>query len=161
MRAPPSDQPYLRVAYGEQELEFIVQPWFDVDVLPEREAARQYDVVIAGVGAPRDATLYEALGAAEPLVAGLRPVVREGGALVIPARLDEGAGSGDLEGRVEPLLARCLVVIAASEAPEAVRLARLRASVDVEEALDIAFEHIGRPRRASVLLVPRVSGLGA
>jgi hypothetical protein len=36
-----------------------------------------------------------------------------------------------------------------------VRLAKLRAAVDVEEALDIAYEHIGRPQRASVLLVPR------
>jgi hypothetical protein len=36
-----------------------------------------------------------------------------------------------------------------------VRLAKLRAAVDVEEALDIAYEHIGRPTRASVLLVPR------
>jgi hypothetical protein len=51
-------------------------------------------------------------------------------------------------------LQHCLVIIAASEAPEVVRLAKLRAAVDVEEALDIAYEHIGRPTRASVLLVP-------
>ena len=38
---------------------------------------------------------------------------------------------------------------------EIVRIANLRAAVDVEEALDIAYEHIGRPQRASVLLVPR------
>jgi hypothetical protein len=31
----------------------------------------------------------------------------------------------------------------------------MRAAVDVEEGLDIAYEHIGRPVRASVLLVPR------
>jgi len=49
-----------------------------------------------------------------------------------------------------------LIVIAASEAPEVVRLARLRAAVDVEEGLDIAYEHIGRPPQARVLLVPRV-----
>jgi len=47
------------------------------------------------------------------------------------------------------------IIVAASEAPEVVRLAKLRAAVDVEEALDIAYEHIGRPQRASVLLVPR------
>ena len=49
----------------------------------------------------------------------------------------------------------CQVIVAASEAPEVVRLAKLRAAVDVEEGLDIAYEHIGRPARASVLLVPR------
>ena len=52
-------------------------------------------------------------------------------------------------------LQHCQIVVAASEAPEVVRLAKLRAAVDVEEALDIAYEHIGRPTRASVLLVPR------
>src|SRR4029077_19127319 len=51
-------------------------------------------------------------------------------------------------------LQHCLVIVAASEAPEIVRLAKLRAAVDFEEALDIAYEHIGRPTRASVLLVP-------
>ncbi|MGH2450633.1 MAG: hypothetical protein ACRDGE_05070, partial [Candidatus Limnocylindria bacterium] len=52
-------------------------------------------------------------------------------------------------------LQHCAIIVAASEAPEVVRLAKLRAAVDVEEALDIAYEHIGRPDRASVLLVPR------
>ena len=51
-------------------------------------------------------------------------------------------------------LQHCQVIVAASEAPEVVRLAKLRAAVDVEEALDIAYEHVGRPTRASVLLVP-------
>jgi hypothetical protein len=46
-------------------------------------------------------------------------------------------------------------VVAASEAPEIVRLAKLRAAVDVEEALEIAYEHIGRPKKASLLIVPR------
>src|SRR6266545_2065694 len=52
-------------------------------------------------------------------------------------------------------LQHCMLIVAASESPEVVRLAKLRAAVDVEEALDIAYEHIGRPQRASVLLVPR------
>jgi hypothetical protein len=51
-------------------------------------------------------------------------------------------------------LQHCMLIVAASEAPEVVRLAKMRAAVDVEEALDIAYEHIGRPTRASVLLVP-------
>jgi len=111
--------------------------------------------------------------------------VREGGAVIIPAQLDEGAGEGPGEQRFFAALERagspsavvdearhhfaggeqravmlaltlqhCQVIVAASEAPEVVRLAKLRAAVDVEEALDIAYEHIDRPTRASVLLVP-------
>jgi nickel-dependent lactate racemase len=150
-----------------------------------RPIAKQYDVVIAGVGKPKDANLYQASRAATYLRFAPTPVVREGGAIIIAAQLDEGAGDGAGEQRFLGALERaespaavvdaarrhfeggeqravmlaltlqhCLVIVAASEAPEIVRLAKLRAAVDVEEALDIAYEHIGRPTRASVLLVP-------
>jgi nickel-dependent lactate racemase len=150
-----------------------------------RPIAKQYDIVIAGVGSPKDANLYQASRAATYLRFAPTPVVREGGAIIIAARLDEGAGDGPGEQRFLAALERaespaavvdaarrhfeggeqravmlaltlqhCLVIVAASEAPEIVRLAKLRAAVDVEEALDIAYEHIGRPTRASVLLVP-------
>jgi nickel-dependent lactate racemase len=151
-----------------------------------RPIAKQYDIVIAGVGKPKDANLYQASRAATYLRFAPTPVVREGGAIIIAAQLEEGAGEGAGEQRFLAALERaespaavvegarrhfeggeqravmvaltlqhCLVIIAASEAPEVVRLAKLRAAVDVEEALDIAYEHIGRPTRASVLLVPR------
>src|SRR5438309_1121834 len=151
-----------------------------------RPIAKQYDIVIAGVGKPKDANLYQASRAATYLRFAPTPVVREGGAIIIAAQLDEGAGDGAGEQRFLAALERaespaavidaarrhfeggeqravmlaltlehCLVIVAASEAPEVVRLAKLRAAVDVEEALDIAYEHIGRPARASVLLVPR------
>jgi nickel-dependent lactate racemase len=147
---------------------------------------KQYDIVIAGVGKPKDVNLYQASRAATYLRFAPTPVVREGGAIIIPAQLDEGAGDGVGEQRflaalenaespaavveearrhfaggeqravmVALTLQHCLVIVAASESPEVVRLAKLRAAVDVEEALDIAYEHIGRPARASVLLVPR------
>ena len=147
--------------------------------------AKQYDIVIAGVGKPKDVNLYQATRAATYLRFAPTPVVREGGAIIIAAQLDEGAGDGAGERRFLAALERaespaavidaarqhfeggeqravmlaltlehCLVIVAASEAPEVVRLAKLRAAVDVEEALDIAYEHIGRPTRASVLLVP-------
>jgi lactate racemase len=150
-----------------------------------RPIAKQYDIVIAGVGKPKDVNLYQASRAATYLRFAPTPVVREGGAIIIAAQLDEGAGEGAGEQRFFAALERaespaavveaarrhfeggeqravmvaltlqhCLVIIAASEAPEIVRLAKLRAAVDVEEALDIAYEHIGRPARASVLLVP-------
>jgi nickel-dependent lactate racemase len=151
-----------------------------------RTIDRQYDIAIAGVGKPKDTSLYQASRAATYLRFAPTPVVREGGAIIIPAQLDEGAGEGAGEQRFFAALERaespaavidaarrhfeggeqravmvaltlqhCLVIVAASEAPEVVRLAKLRAAVDVEEALDIAYEHIGRPQRASVLLVPR------
>ncbi len=150
-----------------------------------RPIAKQYDIVIAGVGKPKDVNLYQASRAATYLRFAPTPVVREGGAIMIPAQLDEGAGDGPGEQRflaalehaespaavVEEArrhfaggeqravmlaltLQHCLVIVAASESPEVVRLAKLRAAVDVEEALDIAYEHIGRPEHASVLLVP-------
>ena len=151
-----------------------------------RPIAKQYDIVIAGVGAPKDVNLYQASRAATYLRFAPTPVVREGGSIILPAKLDEGAGEGAGEQRflhalesaespaavveaarrhfeggeqravmVALTLQHCQIVVAASEAPEVVRLAKLRAAVDVEEALDIAYEHIGRPTRASVLLVPR------
>ena len=235
----------LRVPYGEGEIEFMIQPWFEVDVVgsaaaepigdlaaavrealrgplgspPLREVAaaavaaaapRRPRVVIAvtdltracpddvlvppmleelragGVGAPKDVNLYQASRAATYLRFAPTPVVREGGAIIVPAQLGEGAGEGAGEQRflaalqnaespaavveearrhfaggeqravmVALTLQHCAIIVAASEAPEIVRLAKLRAAVDVEEALDIAYEHIGRPARASVLLVPR------
>src|SRR6266511_1347168 len=151
-----------------------------------RPIPKQYDIVIAGVGHPKDVNLYQASRAATYLRFAPTPVVREGGAIIIPARLEEGAGEGPGEQRFLAALERaaspaavvedarrhfaggeqravmvaltlewCQVIVAASESPEVVRLAKLRAAVDVEEALDIAYEHIGRPQRASVLLVPR------
>ena len=151
-----------------------------------RPIAKQYDIAIAGVGAPKDVNLYQASRAATYLRFAPTPVVREGGSIIVPAQLPEGAGEGAGEQRflaaleqaespaavveaarrhfaggeqravmVALTLQHCQIVVAASEAPEVVRLAKLRAAVDVEEALDIAYEHIGRPKRASVLLVPR------
>ncbi len=147
---------------------------------------KQYDIAIAGVGAPKDVNLYQASRAATYLRFAPTPVVREGGAIILPAKLDEGAGEGAGEQRflaalesaespaavveaarrhfeggaqravmVALTLQHCQIIVAASESPEIVRLAKLRAAVDVEEALDMAYEHIGRPQRASVLLVPR------
>jgi nickel-dependent lactate racemase len=150
-----------------------------------RTIGKQYDIVIAGVGKPKDVNLYQASRAATYLRFAPTAVVREGGAIIVPAQLEDGAGEGAGEQRFLAALERaaspaavveearrsfaggeqravmvaltlqhCLVIVAASESPEVVRLAKMRAAVDVEEALDIAYEHIGRPEHASVLLVP-------
>ena len=144
MQRAPGEERIFRVPYGDGELEFMAQPWFDVDVRPA--PGRAYDIVIVGVGKPDDADLHRASRAA----ARASEFAREGAAVILPAQLDEGEGDGP------PNTVDALVIVAASESPEIVRVAGWRAAVDVEEALDIAYEHTGRPARASVLLIPRV-----
>ena len=54
----------------------------------------EYDVVIAGVGYPKDANLYQASRAASYVFFAPTPVVKEEGVLITPARCEEGAGQG-------------------------------------------------------------------
>jgi nickel-dependent lactate racemase len=58
-----------------------------------------YDAVLAGVGAPKDANLYQATRAATYVALGDYDPVRSGGRIVLPARLPEGAGEGTGEKR--------------------------------------------------------------
>ena len=117
----------------------MLQPWFDL------AAATGCDIVVTGVGGPLGSDLGQVLRA----TASTRALARDGGAVVIAAQLDEGKGDA------EPVADGRFVIVAASESPEIVRLAGLRAAVDVEEGLDLAYEHIGRPPRASVRIVAR------
>jgi nickel-dependent lactate racemase len=55
---------------------------------------QQYDVVIGGVGYPKDTNLYQASRAASYLFFAPTPVVKEGGFLIIAAPCQEGAGDG-------------------------------------------------------------------
>jgi len=59
----------------------------------------EYDAVLAGIGAPKDANLYQASRGATYVVLGAHNPLREGGRVVIPARLPEGAGEGRGERR--------------------------------------------------------------
>ncbi|WP_255192377.1 lactate racemase domain-containing protein [Natronobeatus ordinarius] len=61
--------------------------------------SREYDAVVCGVGAPKDANLYQATRAATYVALGDRNPLREGGRLVVPATLEEGAGEGKGERR--------------------------------------------------------------
>jgi nickel-dependent lactate racemase len=54
----------------------------------------QYDIAIGGVGFPKDTNLYQASRAPSYLFFAPTPVVRPGGFLIIPARCEEGVGSG-------------------------------------------------------------------
>ncbi|MFB6173909.1 MAG: lactate racemase domain-containing protein [Halobacteriales archaeon] len=58
-----------------------------------------YDAVVAGVGAPKDANLYQSTRAATYVALGAHNPLRDGGRIVIPAALPEGAGDGTGERR--------------------------------------------------------------
>ena len=58
-----------------------------------------YDAVVAGVGAPKDANLYQATRAATYVVLGAHNPLGDGGRVVVPAALPEGAGEGTGEQR--------------------------------------------------------------
>ncbi len=55
---------------------------------------QSYDVVVGGVGYPKDTNLYQASRAASYLFFAPSPVVRDGGFLIIAAPCEEGAGDG-------------------------------------------------------------------
>jgi nickel-dependent lactate racemase len=63
------------------------------------EVARRVDVAIAGVGAGKDANLYQATRAVTYLHYAPTPAVRAGGVYLLPATLTEGAGGGAGERR--------------------------------------------------------------
>ena len=60
---------------------------------------RQVDVAVAGVGFPKDASIYQACRAASYLHFAPVPVVKDGGAIIVPAPTPEGAGQGTGEKR--------------------------------------------------------------
>ncbi|MEY7852000.1 lactate racemase domain-containing protein [Natrarchaeobius sp. A-rgal3] len=60
---------------------------------------REFDAVVCGVGAPKDANLYQATRGGTYVALGDRNPVRPGGRLVVPAALSEGAGDGTGEAR--------------------------------------------------------------
>jgi nickel-dependent lactate racemase len=83
----------LRVAAGHpdkayRELVGFARSVYEVPI-PQR-----YDIVIGGVGFPKDSNLYQASRAPSYLFFAPTSVVRPGGYLIIPARCEEGAGSG-------------------------------------------------------------------
>ncbi|MFP8951913.1 lactate racemase domain-containing protein [Natrialbaceae archaeon A-arb3/5] len=59
----------------------------------------EYDAVVCGVGAPKDANLYQATRGATYVALGDRNPLQSDGRLVVPAALPEGAGEGTGEER--------------------------------------------------------------
>jgi nickel-dependent lactate racemase len=87
------DKRILRVAAGDPKLAFQDLAGFARSVY-EVPIPGQYDIVIGGVGFPKDSNLYQASRAATYLFFAPTPVVRPGGFIIIPARCQEGAGEG-------------------------------------------------------------------
>jgi nickel-dependent lactate racemase len=83
----------LRVAAGDPELALKDLVDFARSVY-EVPIPHQYDIAIAGVGFPKDSNLYQASRAPSYLFFAPVPVVRPGGYFIIPARCEEGAGTG-------------------------------------------------------------------
>ena len=71
-----------------------------------RETTRTYDLVVAGVPAPKDASLYQATRAATYIALAAPPAVRDGGLIVLCAGLSDGAGDGPGELNFAALLRR-------------------------------------------------------
>jgi lactate racemase len=87
------DKRILRVAAGQPGLAFQDLARFAKSVY-EVSIPHQYDIVIGGVGFPKDTNLYQASRAPSYLFFAPIPVVRQGGFFIIPARCEEGAGTG-------------------------------------------------------------------
>ncbi len=87
------DKRILRVTAGDPERAFHDLVAFARSVY-EVPIPHQYDIAIGGVGFPKDSNLYQASRAPSYLHFAPTPVVRPGGFYIIPARCEEGAGSG-------------------------------------------------------------------
>jgi nickel-dependent lactate racemase len=87
------DKRVLRVRAGDPELAFQDLVAFAKSVY-EIPILSQFDIAIGGVGYPKDTNLYQASRAPSYLFFAPVPVVRPGGFFIIPARCEEGAGSG-------------------------------------------------------------------
>lgn len=87
------DKRPLRVAAGDPEQAFRELVDFAKSVY-EVPIYQQFDIAIGGVGFPKDVNLYQASRAPSYLFFAPTPVVRRGGFFIIPARCEEGAGTG-------------------------------------------------------------------
>jgi lactate racemase len=87
------DKRLLRVTAGDPDAAFkdLVDYARSVYEVP---IPRQYEIAIGGVGFPKDSNLYQASRAPSYLFFAPTCVLRPGGYFIIPARCEEGAGSG-------------------------------------------------------------------
>jgi lactate racemase len=142
---------------------------------------KSYNVVICGVGHPRDSNLYQTTRAASYLFFAHKPVIKEGGYLIIPAKCEEGAGKGigekrfytmlknnsieEILKRTEPfkageqrafftasVLKKCKIIIVGSKSPKIISEGKMIPSINMEQALDLVKKQLGN--NIKILLVP-------
>ena len=141
---------------------------------------KSYDIVICGVGYPRDSNLYQATRAASYLYFAKKPIINSGGYIIIPAPCPEGAGDGIGEKRffsmlknysledilnldrtfqageqrsyfIAEVLKNCKIIIVGSNFPEIIKDAKMIPA----ENMDAAFEIIQKDfENAEILLIP-------
>jgi lactate racemase len=87
------DRRLLRVSAGDPEDAFQDLVAFARSVY-EVPIPHRYDIAIGGAGFPKDSNLYQASRAPSYLFFAPTCVIRPGGYFIIPARCEEGAGSG-------------------------------------------------------------------
>jgi nickel-dependent lactate racemase len=87
------DKQVLRVSAGDPQMAYQDLVAYARSVY-EADIPHQYDIVIGGVGYPKDTNLYQASRAPSYLFFAPISVVRPGGYFIIPARCEEGAGDG-------------------------------------------------------------------
>ncbi len=83
----------LKVAAGHPDEAFHILVSFARSVY-EVPIQQQYDIAIGGAGFPKDSNLYQASRVPSYFFFAPTSVVRPGGCCIIPARCEEGAGSG-------------------------------------------------------------------
>ena len=127
---------------------------------------KSYDVVICGVGYPRDSNLYQVTRAASYLYFAKKPIINPGGYVIIPALCSEGAGTGIGEKRffsmlknktldeilsindefkageqrsyfIAQVLKNCKIIIVGSQFPNIIKDAKMIPAKDMTEAFEI------------------------
>ena len=141
---------------------------------------KSYNVVICGIGYPKDSNLYQVSRAASYLFFAHRPVIKPGGYIIIPALCNEGAGKGIGEKRffsmlknhtidkildttgefkageqraffVASVLKKCKIIIVGCKTPKVIKDAKMIPAKNMEEA----FEYVKNDfKNLDILLVP-------
>jgi nickel-dependent lactate racemase len=142
---------------------------------------KPYNVVLCGVGYPRDSNLYQTTRAASYLFFAKKPVIQEGGYIIIPAKCEDGYGKGIGEQRffsmlknntideilnktkpfkageqraffVANVLKKCKIIIVGSSNSEIISDGKMIPAKNMAQALDLVQKQLGN--NIEILLIP-------
>jgi len=151
--------------------------------ISEFQIKNTFDVAVCGVGFPKDTNIYQTSRAASYIFYLPRPIVRNGGYIIIPAICNEGAGKGIGEQRFFEMLNRmtlneilyysekfkageqrafmmanvlksCNVIIVGSSVPEIVKSIKMIPAATMSEAFQIVTNDLGKDLK--MILIPNV-----